>query len=92
MSRLASGWMYVSYPFSFIGPVLPLGFRVAQLIKKSSCSAGDLGLIPGLGISPGEGNHYPLQTPGEGNGCPLQNSGLENYMVSIVHGVSKSRA
>ena len=29
--------------------------------KESACNAGDLGLIPGLGRSPGEGNDYPLQ-------------------------------
>ena len=29
--------------------------------KESACSAGDLGLIPGLGIYPGEGNGYPPQ-------------------------------
>ena len=29
--------------------------------KESACNAGDLGLIPGLGRSPGEGNGYPLQ-------------------------------
>ena len=29
--------------------------------KESACDAGDLGLIPGLGRSPGEGNGYPLQ-------------------------------
>ena len=29
--------------------------------KESACSAGDLGSIPGLGRSPGEGNVYPLQ-------------------------------
>jgi len=32
--------------------------------KESSCNAGDLGLIPGLGRSPGEGNGYPLQYSG----------------------------
>ena len=41
---------------------------------------GDLGLIPGLGRSPGEGNGYPLQY-----------SGLENSMDCIVHGVAKSQ-
>ena len=35
--------------------------------KEPACNAGDLGLIPGLGRS-----------PGEGNGNPLQYSGLEN--------------
>ena len=29
--------------------------------KESACSAGDLGLIPGSGRSPGEKNGYPLQ-------------------------------
>ena len=37
--------------------------------KKSACNVGDLGLIPELGRSPGEGNSYPLQY-----------SGLENSM------------
>ena len=39
---------------------------------------GDLGLIPGLERSPGEGKGYPLQY-----------SGLENSMDSIVHGVTE---
>ena len=34
---------------------------VAQTVKKSTCNAGDPGLIPGLGRSPGEGNGNPLQ-------------------------------
>ena len=35
--------------------------------KESACKAEDLGLIPGLGRSPGEGNGYPfhLFLPGE---------------------------
>ena len=37
--------------------------------KASACTAGDLGSIPGLGRS-----------PGEGNGNPLQKSCLENSM------------
>ena len=37
--------------------------------KESTCNAGDLGSIPGLGRSPGEGEGYPLQY-----------SGLENPM------------
>ena len=42
---------------------------------------GDLGSIPELGISPGEGNGYPLQY-----------SGLENSVDCIVHGVTESWA
>ena len=40
--------------------------------KESVCTMGDLGSIPGLGRSPGEGNGYPLQY-----------SGLENSMDSM---------
>ena len=49
--------------------------------KESACNAGDLGLIPGLGRSPGEGKGYPLQY-----------SGLENSTDCIVHGVAKGQA
>ena len=37
---------------------------LAQLVKESACNAGDLGSIPGLGRSPGEGKGYPLQYSG----------------------------
>ena len=51
--------------------------------KESTCNAGDLGLILGLGRYPGEGNDHPLQY-----------SCLENYMErgawrATVHGVAK---
>ena len=53
--------------------------------KKSACNAGDLGSIPGLGRS-----------PGEGNGNPLQYSYMENLRnrggwQATVHGVTKSQ-
>ena len=51
----------------------------AQLEKNPS-NLGDLGSIPGLGRS-----------PGEGKGNSLQNSGLENSMDCIPHGVTKSQ-
>ena len=57
-----------------------LGFRCGLAGKESTCSAGDLGLIPGLG-----------RFPGEGKGHPLQYSGLENSMDCIIHGVAKSQ-
>ena len=47
--------------------------------KESACNAEDLGLIPGLGRSPGEGKGYPLQY-----------SGLQNSMDCIIHRVAKS--
>ena len=46
--------------------------------KESACNAGDLGSIPGLQRSPGEGKGYPPQY-----------SGLENSMDSIVHGAQR---
>ena len=36
-----------------------LGFPGGSAGKESTCNAGDLGLIPGLGRSPGEGKGYP---------------------------------
>ena len=38
-----------------------LDFPGGSTSKESACSAGDLGSILGLGRSPGEGKHYPLQ-------------------------------
>ena len=37
------------------------GFPGRSNCRESSCSAGDLGSIPGSGRSPEEGNGYPLQ-------------------------------
>ena len=38
-----------------------MGFLGGLDCKESACSAGDLGLTPGLGRSPGEGNDNPFQ-------------------------------
>ena len=38
-----------------------LGFSGSSNWKESACNTGDLGLIPGSGKSPGEGNGNPLQ-------------------------------
>ena len=62
-----------------IGLILQLGFPCGSAGKESTCHAGDLGLIPGLGRAPGEGNSYPLQY-----------SGLEKSMKCIIHGFAKS--
>ena len=61
-----------------------MGFPGGSDGKESACNAGDSGLIPGLGSS-----------PGEGNGNPLQYSCLENPMdrgPQSVHGVTASDA
>ena len=41
-----------------------MGFPCGPAGKESTCHVGDLGLIPGLGRSPGEGKGYPLQCSG----------------------------
>jgi len=56
------------------------GFPDSSVGEDSTCNAGDLGSIPGLGRSPGGGKAYPLQY-----------SGLENSMDCIVHGVARSQ-
>ena len=38
-----------------------IGFSSGSDGKESACNVGDLGLIPGLGRYPEEGNGYPLQ-------------------------------
>ena len=53
--------------------------------KKSACNAGDLGSIPGLGRSPGEGNSNPLLYS-----C-LENPMDRGAWRAAVHGVTKSR-
>ena len=57
-----------------------MGFPCGSAGKESACSAGDLGLIPVLEISPWRRKGYSLQY-----------SGLENAMDCIVHGIEKSR-
>ena len=57
-----------------------LGFLCGSAGKESTCNAGDLGLTPGLGRSPGEGKGYPLHY-----------SGLENSMDCMVHEITKSQ-
>ena len=56
------------------------GFPCGSTGKESTCNTGNLGSIPGLRRSPGEGKNYLLQY-----------SSLENSMVCIVHGVTESR-
>ena len=56
-----------------------LGFLGGSAGKESAFNVGDLGSIPGLQRSAGEGNGYPLQF-----------SGLENSMDYIVYGLAKT--
>ena len=61
------------------------GFPGGSEGKASACDVGDLGSIPGLGGSPGEGNGNPLQHP-----C-LENPMDGGAWWATVHGVAKSR-
>ena len=63
----------------------PLCFLCSSVGKESACSAGDLGSIPGLGRSLGEGNGNPLQYP-----C-LENLTDRGAWWAAVYEVTKSR-
>ena len=52
--------------------------------EESARNAGDLGLIPGLGRSPGEGNSYPLEDSG------LENSRLNSRRIPWLDGITDS--
>ena len=55
----------------------------SSVVKNLPANAGDMGLIPGLGRSPGEGNGNPLQYS-----C-LENSIDRGAWWATVHGVTK---
>ena len=61
-------------------PKTMFGFPDSSVGKESACNAEDLGSIPGLGRSPGEGRGYLLQY-----------SDLEDSMDCIGNGVAKSQ-
>ena len=59
------------------------GFPGDSESKESTCDAGDLGLMAGLGRSPGEGNSHPRQYSG------LENSTARGAYKVTVRGVHK---
>ena len=61
------------------------GFPGGPEGKASACNAGDLGLIPGLGRSPREGNGYPLQYSG------LENPRDGGAWWAAIYEVAQSR-
>ena len=63
--------------------ILAMGFPGGSDGKESACNAEELGLIPGLGRSPGEGNGNPLHYS-----CP-ENAMDRRTWQAIVHGVTK---
>ena len=74
-------WLIVSLLDKAVVHVIRLVSFYGRLAgKEFACNEGDLGLIPGLGRSPGEGKGYTLHY-----------SGLENSMDCIVHRVTKNQ-
>ena len=61
-----------------------MGFPCSSVAKELAYNAGDPGLIPGLGRSPGGGNDSPLQYPCLGN--PTDKGAWQ----AAVHGVTES--
>ena len=72
--RFSKSWTQLKRLSTHASTPVFLGFPCGSAGKESTCNAGDLSLIPGLGRSPGKGKGYPLQY-----------SGLENSMDYIVH-------
>ena len=62
-----------------------MGFPGGSDGKEFACNTGDLGLIPGLGRSPGEGNGYPLQ-----HSC-MENPMDKGAWLATVHRVTSSQ-
>ena len=52
--------------------------------KQSTCNAGDLGSVPGLGRYPGEGNGYPLQYS-----CLENSMDRGAWQANLAHGVAE---
>ena len=60
------------------------GFPQSSVGNESACNAGDLGSLPGLGRSPGEGKGYPLQDSG------LENPRDGEAWWAAISGVTQS--
>ena len=65
-----------------------MGFPGGSGNEESTCNAGDLASIPGLGRSPEEGNSYLLQYRGLENSTTEEPSGLQS---TTAHGIAKSQ-
>ena len=64
-----------------------LSFPCGSVSKESPCNAGDLGSIPGLGRSPGEGKGYPLQYSGHSPWGCKQSDTTERLSLSYTYNI-----
>ena len=71
--------------FFFSKPFISEGFPHRSVGKSSACNAGDLGSIPGSGISPGKGNDNPLTYS-----C-LENPMVRGAWQATVHRMARVR-
>ena len=75
-----------SYIGMFMKTIPKVGFPGGSVVKNLPAVAGDVGLLPGLGRSPGEGSGNLLQYSCLGN--PMD----RGVWWATVHGVAKSQA
>ena len=83
VSSTMSQRLQVRNTLFFVGEGVLYGFPGGSLIKTLSTNGGDMGLIPGLGRSPGEGNGnlssiLAWEIPWTGEPGRLQSMGLQN--------------
>ena len=78
-------YVHVYIHFYMCLPYIHMGFPGKSVVKNPPANVGDVGLIPGLGRSPGEGNGNPLQYSHLGNAMNRQS------WRATVHGGRKSR-
>ena len=69
--------------YTQVGIYEPLGFPGGSVVKNQPANAGDMGSVPGLGRSLGEGNGNSLQYSCLGN--PMDRGDLQ----ATVHGLAK---
>ena len=85
MDWMGDGIRMIQVPTFIVYFIVHQGFPGGSDGKESACSVGDLGSVPELGRSPGEGNGYPLQYS-----C-LENPTDRGDWQTTVHGVSKGQ-
>ena len=78
--------VFLEFPWFFYDPadvdnLISDGFPCGSAGKESACNLGDLGSIPELGRSPGEGKGYPVQYSGLKNSMDSQWSYKESDMT-----------